>query len=293
MNTTGRTTRFRVAARSLCVSVALIATVMCQAARSEMIDGIVAVVDDTVIMYSDVLRKMRDLGAGDLGDAEHERNAQRQVLQVMIEDAVVNKVYRRMGLQPVDLRHAEQAARDMNIDIASARSMLMKSTLMDIMVKSRVVVTEAMIREYYEHTKEYAGVPSVRLKQILVRSDADKAGRALDEIRSGRGFDEVAASHSELLVSGSPDIGWVALDHLAPEAHAVIEKAGPGDVVGPVTVDGTTLIFQVVDRGVSGATPLEEVRDEIVESLQDRYRTEAFNYWLRMIMTEHYIGIFL
>lgn len=257
-------------------------------ARAEMIDGIVAVVDDTVIMYSDLLKKMRDLGA-----KEYDLSSARQVLQIMVEDAVVEKIYKRMGFQPVDLRHAEQMARDMNIDVASARSLLMKSTLMDLMVKSRVVITDAMVMEYYKKNKGYAGADSVHLKQILIKGDEEKADKAISELKSGKGFDEVAGTYSDILVSGSPDIGWVALVDLAPEVHKVLETAKPGETAGPVLLDGNFLVYEVVERAVTGARPLEEVRGEIVEALQEKYRKEAFEHWLNMIMADHYIGMYL
>lgn len=288
MGITANTTRFRSMARFLSAVAFVLTMFMCQPARAEMIDGIVAVVDDTVIMYSDVIRKMDELGA-----KEYDRNATRQVLQIMIEDAVVNKVYKRLGLQPVDIRHAEQAAKEMDIDIGSARSMIMKSTLMDLMVKSRVVITDAMIQEYYDGRKEYAGAESVHLKQILIKGGIEEARKAMEEIRSGRRFDDVAADHSDLLVDGSPDIGWVAMKDLAEEAHKILESAQPEDVAGPVQIGDSIIIFKVVERGVSGGRPLEEVKNEIVEALQEKYRKEAFEHWLSMIMAEHYIGIYL
>jgi len=255
---------------------------------AEMIDGIVAVVDDTVIMYSDVIRKMRDLGVERIDGMSI-----RQTLQVMVEDAVVAGVYRRMGLPPVDERTAQQVSRDMNVDIVSARNFIMKSNIMDLMVKSRVVITESMIREYYDSRPDYRGVPALHLKQILVGEDDGRAGRIMDEIVSGTPFDDVARRSSDLLVNGSCDIGWVALDHLAPEVRAALEGASPGDVRGPVRLDGKTLIYQLVERGTSGGRRLEDVREEIVETLREKHRNEAFRHWLDMTLAEHYIGIFL
>lgn len=278
----------RGSARSMPMIALVLLAVMCPPAQGEMIDGIVAVVDDTVIMYSDVTKKMAELGA-----KEFDRSSARQVLQIMIEDAVVSKVYRQMGMQPVDLRHAEQVAREMNIDVASARSMIMKTTLMELMVKSRVVITESMIRDYHALSKAYAGTESVHLKQILIKGDAEKARKAMGEITSGRTFDEVAGTYSDLLISGSADIGWVAVSDLAPEARKAIESAGKGGVAGPVEIGDSILIFQVVEQGTSGGKPIEEVKEEIVQALQDKYRKEAFEHWLNMIMADHYIGVYL
>ncbi|HOY76146.1 MAG TPA: peptidyl-prolyl cis-trans isomerase [Deltaproteobacteria bacterium] len=288
MDREGNTTRIRQVALNLTVAAFVLVTFMSQNARAEMIDGIVAVVDDTVIMYSDVIRKM-----GELGAQEYDLATTRQVLQIMIEDAVVDKVYKRLGLQPVDIRRAEQTAREMNIDVGSARSMIMKSTLMEIMVKSRVVITDAMIQGYYDSRQDYAGTESFHLRQILVRGDPDRARRAMEELASGKRFEDVAASHSDLLVDGSPDIGWVAVKDMAKEVRDALESAKKGDIAGPVQAGEAILIFEVVEQGSSGGRPLEEVRDEIIEALQEKYRKEAFDHWLSMIMADHYIGIYL
>jgi parvulin-like peptidyl-prolyl isomerase len=257
-------------------------------AHAEIIDGIVAVVDNSVIMHSDLEKRMHDLGA-----TNDDLDAARQVLQLMVEDIIVKKVYQTLGLPQVDLRQAEDAAQKMNIGVADATSFIMKSTLMDIMVKSRVVVTEAMIRKYYE-SHQYIGKESIHVKQILIKKDTSaKAQQAIDEIRRGISFDEVARKFSDVLVSDSPDIGWVAIDEIAEGARKELESAKPGDVVGPVKLGDNILIYQVIERGVAGGKSIEEVREEIVETLQEQYRKEAFEHWLKMIMADHYIGIFI
>ena len=257
-------------------------------AHADIIDGIVAVVDDQVIMYSDLQKKMYELGATEYTDA-----AARQVLQLMVEDLIVTRAYKAVGLPPVDPKQAEEVAKKAGVDVASARSLIMKSTLMDIMVKSRVVVTESMLRDYYEKQKQYEGRESVHVKQIFIRKDAAKAKKALEELQKGTPFDEVAAKLSDALVSGSPDIGWVAVGDLAEEARKELETAKTGALVGPVTLGDNILIYQVVERGVAGGKPIEEVRPELMDTLQERYRKEAFDHWLKMILADHYVGIFL
>jgi len=115
----------------------------------------------------------------------------------------------------------------------------------------------------------------------------------MEELASGKRFEDVAASHSDLLVDGSPDIGWVAVKDMAKEVRDALESAKKGDIAGPVQAGEAILIFEVVEQGSSGGRPLEEVRDEIIEALQEKYRKEAFDHWLSMIMADHYIGIYL
>lgn len=274
--------------RILPLASAVLMALLCTPAHAEMIDGIVAVVDDKVIMHSDLMKKMHDLGAKD-----YDASTATQVLQLMVEDAIVDKVYRSLGLPQVELARAEDAAKSMNIDVASAQSMIKKSTLMDLMVKSRVVVTETMVQDYYDSHKEYSGADSLHLKQILMKNDPVKADKAIADIRSGRPFDEAAKDYAEKTAGSNPDIGWIRIDELASEARHVLEPAKPGDIVGPISLGENILIYQVLERGVSDAKPIDEVRNEIVEMLLTKHQKEAFDHWLKMIMADHFVGIYM
>jgi len=268
---------------------AVLIALLCTPAHAEMIDGIVAVVDDKVIMHSDLVKKMHDLGA-----KNYEASTAEQVLQLMVEDAIVDKVYHSLGLPQVELGRAEDAAKSMNIDVASAQSMIKKTTIMDMMVRSRVVVTETMVQDYYDsHPKEYSGAESLHLKQILIKNDPVKADKAMTDIHSGRPFDEAAKDYAEKTAGSNPDIGWIRIDELASEARKVLETAKPGDIVGPVPLGENILIYQVLERGVSGGKPIDEVRSEIVETLQTKHQKEAFDHWLKMIMADHFVGIYM
>jgi parvulin-like peptidyl-prolyl isomerase len=267
---------------------ALLIVLWCSPAQGEMIDGIVAVVDDKVIMHSDLVKKMQELGA-----QEYDPSAARQVLQLMVEDVIVDKIYRSMGMPRIELSHAEEVAKGMKVDIASAQSLIKRNSLMEMMVKSRIVVTESMIKDYYDSHKAYAGSESLHLKQILIKNDVQKANKALEDLRKAVPIEEVAKSYSDLTARDNPDIGWIAVDDLANEARSLLAAGKPLDIVGPVTLGENILIYQIIERGISGGKPLDEARDEIVQTLQEKFRNEAFEHWLKMIMGDHYIGIYM
>ncbi|HDP25744.1 MAG TPA: hypothetical protein ENN34_09910 [Deltaproteobacteria bacterium] len=283
-----RSPRYRYTDNILIITLFFLIFLPVSSARSLMIDGIVAVVDEKIIMYSDLQNKIKDLG-GRLED----RETWHQVLQLMVEDIIVEKVYRSLGLPAVELSEAQDFAARTGLDIASATTMVMKTTLMEIMVKSRVVVTETMIQTYYENNDAYTGRESLRLKQILTRDNREKAQRALDEIREGGDFDEVARSYSDVIGSGGTDIGWIAINQLSPVAKDALSGAEPGDIIGPIDTGGFTIIYKVMEKGRVGMKGLDEARDEITRILEEQSRQEAFEHWLRMIMAEHFIGMYL
>lgn len=267
---------------------ALLLVSACQRAHAELIDGIVAVVDNSIIMDSDLQRKMDELGS-----SRRDRDAQRQVLELMVEDIIIQKIYGSLGFPRVGDEEANALAEKMNVSPATARTYIMKSSLMDMMVRSRVVITENMVKNSYEKNPEYRGKQSVRLNQILIKGDPELMNRALGELKAGKPFVEVAKEYSDVLASGSPDIGWIAMDDLSGEVEALARDARPGEVIGPVGVDAGQAVYQIVEKGMSGGEALSDVKDEITEALGRKYQQEAFNHWLHKMMSEYYIGIYI
>lgn len=257
-------------------------------AAGEMIDGIVAVVDDTIIMASDLHERMESLGA-----PAYDLDTQRQVLDLMVEDIVVKKIYESLGLPPVADEEASELSEQSGMSISDARSYIRKAALMDLMVRSRVVVTENMVRSYYESQPQYQGKESVHLNQILMQGSPERLEYALEELDQGAAFEEVAKRYSDVLVSGSPDIGWVAVEDLSPEVRSALEAVQPGDVVGPLDMNGYQALYELLERGTHGGTSFEEVRDEITAELQRKYQVEAFDHWLEKMMSEYFIGIYI
>ncbi len=258
-------------------------------ARAEKIDGIVAVVDNAIIMNSDLHKKMAELGA-----PMASRTAEKQVLELMVEDIVIAKIYKSMGLPPVGDNEAQAFAESQKVSLETAKSYIMKSALMDIMVKSKVVVTGNMIRNYYLSREEYQGENAVHLRQILVTGDGSKVESALKELESGGDFEEVAKKYSDVLSSGTSDIGWIPIDDLSEEIRNGVSNAGPGDIIGPITVGADRqALYQFVEKGFSGQKSLDEVRDEIADILEKKYQQEAFSHWLQKMMSEYFIGIYI
>jgi peptidyl-prolyl cis-trans isomerase C len=257
-------------------------------AWADRIEGIVAVVDDTIIMVSDLRERLEELGA-----PKNNKTAERQVLELMVEDIVVEKIYKSIGLPPVGDEEARQYAQRAGISEKDASLLIIKSSLMDLMVKSRVVITENMIRSYYDDNEEYTGRESIRLKQILIKGDEQKALKALEEIQKGRDFDDAAREFSDVLLSDSADIGWVAIEDLSNDIKNAVVSAGTGEVVGPVQMNDYDAIFEIVDKALVGTRNLDDVRLEIVRNLEAKYQQEAFQHWLQKMMTEYFIGIYI
>ncbi len=269
---------------SLFICTFMLATV----AQAEVVEGIVAVVDDNIIMVTDLEQRIRELSL----DPE-DKTVARQVLRLMVEDMIVQKTYSSMGYPAPDPGYVAAFSEQTQLSMRDSEVMVMRRTLMDAMVSSRVVVTDKMIADYYSKDPRYAGKESVHLKQIAVKDDKVKSEQVIKRLKAGDDFDQIASDLSDVLFEGKNDIGWIAVDNLKSETRAAVAKAEAGEVVGPLSVSGYDFFFKVVERGTHGGANFDKVRYDIENELGEHYRKEAFEHWLNKIMSGHYIGVYL
>ncbi len=258
------------------------------AVNADTIDGIVAVVDKQLIMRSDLNRRLLLVGISPNNEVRS-----RQILELMIEEIVVKKTYEKYGMVPIGKKQAHDFAEANKISEETARVMLMRRALMDTMVTSRVVVTPQMIRDEYKTNAEYAGKPSLELKQIAIKDDKEKADKAEAEIKAGSPFDDVAIEYSDILTDGKCALGWMPLDALDSVAAKALENSKVGDVSAPLKINDYWCIFMVTGRDVVGARNFDEAKDQIAADLTEKAREDAFEHWLKQIMNEYFIGIYM
>ena len=85
----------------------------------------------------------------------------------------------------------------------------------------------------------------------------------------------------------------MSLEDLDPVAAKALEKANKGDVSAPLKINDYWCIFMVTGRDVIGKRNFEEVKDQIASSLLEKAREDAFEHWLKQIMGEYFIGIYM
>jgi len=281
--------------RYLCVKSLLLITILlvsiggqCSMLHAGTIDGVAAVVDDKVIMLSDVIAKARKLGLD-----RNEPNVLHSVLQLMVENIIVEKTCQEMGIPAPEDEEVKSVSNKTGLSIEDARIFIMKERLMNIVVRSRVVVTDRMIKDYYRSHDEYKGSFSVRLAQIVIKNDETKIKSVLDAIRQGEPFDKVALEYSDVLIHGGCDMGWIPVKDLSSEVKEALGHAKKGEVVGPVRKGEYVFIFKLLDVGTKGNKTFVEAKDDIKHILEDRYRKKVFKHWLKTISDKYFVGIYI
>ncbi len=212
------------------------------AEQTEVVDRIVAVVNDDIVVLQDIDKllgpmKSEILKAG--YSPEQMNNMLSKMRQQAIDQLINEKLIKQAAIEyELTVEHAEidesierikegnnftdeqleAALKEQNMTIETFRSQLLDqiltSKLENIEVGSRIVITKEDVTEYYnQHADEYLGEKTYHLKNILIKtpqtgSDAEK--EAVDnkiqliqsKFNAGKSFGSLAKQYSESPFAG-------------------------------------------------------------------------------------------
>lgn len=130
------------------------------------------------------------------------------------------------------------------------------------------ITDERVLLYYRTHSQRFERPERVRLSQILV-ADRETVDQALEEIRRGVAFDEVARRVSiDPAAAVGGDQGFLSRDDLPPAFMETIFGLEEGEVSSIVAADYGFHLFQVTERRPAEAVPL----DQAVLEIRDRLR---------------------
>ena len=223
-------------------------------------DRAVARVDGQPIWASDVKRDA--VAQGLIGEGEPldiQSDLFRQVLEEVIDR---------------DLLAAEAIKRGLNKDpsvqrrLAAARKRILGDMLVAGVVEKGV--TEDNIQTLYrEQQKLSAQSEEIKARQIVLPSAA-AAEDVKKLLAAGASFDALAmerSTDSATRFSGGDFGGFFTLDVMSPAYQAALKAAQPGQVVGPVAVEGGWAVIRVDEKRPEKPISIEAARPQIVRFL--------------------------
>lgn len=214
-----------------------------------------------------------------LGDAERykikvsDAEVDQQVKEFMTKRSLTEEQFRENLAKQRMTR--DEFRRNMRRDI-------IKHRLIGGLVQAKVVVTDTEIENRYKERKaEYSRDSGVQLSIILLPAGMS-AQQLKAEIEAGTiSFADAAKKYSKGPgVDQGGDIGIIAWKDLAPDWSEALQGLKPGQVTKPLKVQDFEAILQVTGVKTGEETPLEAVRDEIYQSLQEGKFEKAFQEYM-------------
>ena len=307
-------------------------------AHSELVDKVVAIVNDDIITLSELNEEtakaeekiLLTVPIEDQAQALYE--ARQQALTSIIDKKLIAQEAKKAGVRVSDsevdralaeiqrkasmsdqqfVRELSKAGLSLDTYRDNLRSQLLQSKIVNYDIRSKIVISESKIKEYYEN--EYAVETSndeFHLLQIGVRWKTPETGdeaalkkekaKALDRAKrihnlamSGEDFGSLAAEYSDFpSAKDRGDIGSFTLDDMSDKMKRAVSVLAPGDVSQIIETRAGFQFFKLLSSAAGQAVtkaPYEEVKDAIKAKLFEQEMQREFKEWVTKLKDEAYI----
>lgn len=179
------------------------------------------------------------------------------------------------------------ALKERNLTLGDLRQRLrMSLTAQNLQATvSKATVSEEEIQKFFqEHRTEYDQPEQVRVRHILLETEA-QARLALARLRRGERFEDVAAQLSRDPGSKTQggELGFVARGQLVAEFEQVAFALEIGRLSDPVRTQFGYHIIQVRERKAAVPSTLQQVREQIRRQLLTQKQEADFAAWLKQV----------
>ena len=305
--------------------------------NAEMVDKVVAVVNNEVITLSEVeeeaARTYQSLAKEYSGKklADSLAEAKEDILDSMIDRRLINQKAKQHNttVTEEEITTAYENTRNrLSLNAAQFREKLagsglteelyrkqlkdqiLQSKLISYDVRAKVVVTEEMMKNYFdEHYAAKKEKGSYYLQQMgftwktgtndpeklaaAKEETRKKAERILDQVRRGEDFKTLAKKFSDLpSASDGGDIGVLGLEDMAPAMRTAISALDPGELTDIIEIGNGFQFYKVLsgeETEKASSSSFEAVKEEIREKLHDEKMKAAYSDWVKKLKEDAFI----
>jgi peptidyl-prolyl cis-trans isomerase SurA len=308
---------------------------------AELVDRVVAEVNDDVITLSELekagesyFQRIRDKAPARELDLAL-RQARKEVLASLIDKMLLSQAAAKISVTVTEaeidtaidqiLARNKATIKDFRKDLKSMHmteqayrenlfDQILQSKMISYEVKSRIVITEEAIKEYYqkEYTRE-EGESGYYILQMgftwekqgnlvmpgtVAKQDAKKRAEEIRiRVLDGESFKELANSYSNLpSAKDGGDIGMIKKDEMAPYMRDTVLAIRPGEISPIVETESGYQFFKLIavrDGETVVLAPYETVRAEIRDLLYQEEVKEQYDIWVIELREKAYIKEFL
>ncbi len=294
---------------------------------ADTLDGVAAVVDDQVILLSEVAGGMRRMLARLQQDGpvppEALREVQRRVLESLIDDRLVLVVARKnqIELAPDEVDQAVAGiAKEEGLDVdavydAVAREglsreayrqqiseQILRMRVVDQAVRSRVTVSDEELHALYD-ARFASAAPGVRVRarHILLAWDGDteearaatraQAREIREQALAGANFGELAQRWSAAPSAREGGVTAFREGEVAAELSGFVFSAEPGAVSEPIDTEHGVNLVQVGDRFDPSTVAFEDVRARLASEIASQKMGPELDKFLKELRKSHYVEV--
>ncbi len=316
----------------LMIILLLTPSLMARAEDPEVVDRIVAVVNDEIISLSELNRllspyeeRIRTLGYTSEQEREMIYKVREDLLNQLIDqkltaqesdrasitvseaeiDAALERIKQQSSYTEEDMVTAlEQEGSSMAEFREQLREKILRTKLVNQEVRSKIVITDEDIREYYEANQdEYGGEKQYQLRNILLtvplyadssekETVEQRMAAVVEQFEAGKSFSELARQYSESpMAETGGELGSFALTDLTPQLQTALDGLEIGEITPILDTEQGYQVIYVEEIVQNPGRSLEEVTPEIEEKLYNEIVNEKVESWLSELRESAHIKI--
>lgn len=292
----------------------LLAAVSAGDARAEIVEKIVAVVNDRIVTLSELRQEMKSAGLDPASEDQRSAALEGMIDRVLVDqqaaerkisvtDSEVKTIVRmrreELGLDEESLaREIESQNITEEAFYRQWKYQILSRRLIDSAMRGSIAVTEEEIEAYHrEHYGEenLESEEQTRIAHILVTHEKENAlaeiARVAELAESGEPFEKLAREHSMDAVSAQNggDLGYFAKGDLVAEIERAAAELKVGEISAPVETQTGYHIVKVIERKERGEIAVSRYRDRIKQEIYAKKAEDFVRSWLSDIRENSYV----
>lgn len=294
--------------------VVFVAGVGGSASGSVVVDRIIAIVDDEIIMLSDLQReaaRMRGekiderLLLEEMINKKLQLTAAKRASMDVTEKELSEALSDIMKRNALDTKQFQEALAKEGLTLEQYRAELKEqmtlSRVFNKFVRSGLAIEETELRDFYQRNmKNYAMPEEIRVRQIVLKiaenatesqigAVREKALAVSERAKRGEDFIRLVSEFSEgESTAGSGDLGYLPREHVLPEIEEATRTLKPGEVSGPFRCGSGFQIIRLEDVR-KPVKPFEQVKEEIANTVYQQKLENTYRAWLQTLRSESHI----
>ncbi|HPD60430.1 MAG TPA: peptidyl-prolyl cis-trans isomerase [Thermodesulfobacteriota bacterium] len=291
---------------------------LCCSVRAEIIDEVVAIVNNEVITLSELIRVVQL----HLSNADPSRY--REVLEKLIDQKLIDQSTKdtatKVSEKEIDamiqgLKENNKITDEQLKDALSQQGVtweeyrneiregIRRNQVITQKLRSEISVTEKEIMDYYQkHPDNFFEPAQIKLEQIFFsfpdqatpekkKAILESAAESLKKIKAGENFQKVAQELNLTENNTSYDVSMYKKGELMDAIDQEAFTLKPGEISNLISTEKGYCIIRVLERFEEKTKKIEEVHDAISNYLFQQKMEEKLQEWLQELRTNAYIDI--
>ncbi len=303
---------------------------VCFSHAGEVVERIVAIVNDDILLQSDVEKYTNTLSKGTIVDdlitdepkdllRDREKLVQHLINEKVIEGEIkkrnlqvnfeqvekeISKIAGRNNISRVQLKDAlKEQGTNFSDYQEFIKKRLERQALVEQSVTSKIKISDEEIIAYYMKNKpantNVRSSYEFKLAHILFMNEAGltstplkKAERIIERVNSGEPFESLASKYSEdPNFSNGGLLGTFKSGEFLKELEDAAAKLEPGQISKPVVTKTGVHILKVLEKTVIPDPKIEAEKEKIRQTLYQQAFKRQFSFWLDQRRRDSFVRI--